>query len=252
MRTIAIANQKGGSGKTTTAVNVAACLAEKGSRTLLVDLDAQGSATTWLGVEAGGGELLEVLTEGADLAGAVVETEIENLAVVAGGEWLIGADRKLSGEAGAEAILAPGIKRLSGFDYCLIDTAPSLALVALNGLVAAGEVLIPVECRVMALAGLAQLRDTLGIVQERLNPDLAVAGIVGCRLDRRTRHSPEVLAELRRQCGREVYRTAIRECVKLSEAAGFQKPITSYASSSNGAEDYRALTAEILKRRKDR
>jgi chromosome partitioning protein len=159
----------------------------------------------------------------------------------------MGAEKALAREVGAETILRRQIQLLprNRWDYILMDCPPALGTVTVNALVAAKEVLVPVEAHIMTLLGLAQLLTTVEIVQERLNPELAITGILPCRVDGRTRHAARVVEELRREFGKKVFRTVIRENVGLAEAPAFCRPITEYKSGSHGAEDYRALAREL-------
>ena len=248
MRTVAIANQKGGTAKTATAVNLAAALAERGRRVLVVDLDPQANASAWFGVRDDGGGLLDVLTDRGQLADLVRRTSVEGVDLVAATPALVGAERALAAEVGAETLLRRKLGKLPAgrWDYVIFDTPPTLGILTLSALVASREVLVPVECHAVALAGLAQLLQTLDAVRDRLNPELTVAGVLACRLDGRTRHAQDVLDELRAKLGRQVLKTAIRESVRFAEAWSFAKPVTAYASASTGAEDYRALAGEIV------
>lgn len=248
MRTIAVVNQKGGSGKTTTAVNLAAALAELGRRVLLIDLDPQASASSWLGIGDGGRGLLDVLTDNGNLADITDETDITDLEAIPASMWLVGAEKALAGEVGAELILRREIGKLpaSRWDYLLMDCPPSLGILTVNALAAADEVLIPVEAHVMALSGLAQLLQTIEVVRERLNPQLRVGGILPCRVDSRTRHAKEIVQALRERFGAQVYATIIRENVRLAEAPSFAQPITAYDPHSPGAQDYRDAAREMV------
>lgn len=253
MRRIAVTNQKGGSGKTTTAVNMGAALGEAGRRVLVIDLDPQASATGWLGVKEGGRGLLDVFTEGRDLGALVQPTESPGVDVVPASAWLVGVDKALAGEVGAETILRRALERLpQRWDFVLVDCPPSLGLLAVSALAACPEVLVPVETRVMALAGLAGLVQTVERVRDRLNPQLQLAGLLACRVDARTRLSQDVVGTLRERFAADVFKTVIRENVRLAEAPSFGKPITQYDPRSAGAEDYRAAAAELVARgRKD-
>ena len=250
MRTIACVNQKGGSGKTTTAVNLAAALGERGQRVLLIDLDAQASASSWLGIPDGGRGLLDMFAGQTEARSLVREASAPNVDIIPSSAWLVGVEKALAGEVGAETILRSKLGALisavpSRWDVILLDCAPSLGILTVNALAAAREVLVPVEAHVMALSGLAQLLQTVSVVQERLNPELEIAGIVACRVDARTRHSQEIVAQLRERFGEKVYRTAIRENIRLAECPSFGQPITQYDSRSAGAQDYRALAEEV-------
>lgn len=250
MRTIAITNQKGGSAKTTTAVNLAAALAEREKRVLVVDLDPQASASSWLGSVDEGRGLFEVLADNGNLTDLVRQSNVEGVDLVPASPWLVGAEKALASEPGAEAVLRGALSRLPPrWDFVLLDCPPSLGLLAVSALTAAREVLVPVEARVMALAGLAGLTRTVERIQERTNPDLVLTGILACRLDSRTNLSREVVESLRSRFGRLVFRATVRENVRLAEAPSFRQPITTYAPRSSGAEDYRAVAAELLRRK---
>lgn len=249
MRTIAIVNQKGGTGKTTTAVSLGATLAEKGKRVLLVDLDPQYSTTTWLATNIVGRGVFDIFAEPAatNLIDLVKDTSTPNLSLVGASAWLVGAEKALSTEPGAETIFREKVAALpvDSFDYLLIDCAPTLGVLTVNALTAAKEVLVPVECHVMGLQGLAQLLQTVDLVRKRLNPHLRIAGILACRLDQRTNHGTEIVAKLRSRFP-ETFRTAIRENIRLAECPSMGEPITAYAPNSSGAEDYQALAEEII------
>jgi len=249
MRSIAITNQKGGSGKTTTAVNLAAALGESKRRVLVVDLDPQASASAWLGVKDAKRELLDVLLDGRPLAGAVRATTAPNVDVAPSSAWLVGAEKALAGEVGAETLLRARLAELPAdrWDYVLLDCPPSLGLLTVNALSAVREVLVTVEAHVMALAGVAQLMQTVRVVQERLNPELRVGGILACRVDVRTRHSREVVEHLRQGFGDLVYKTVIRENVRLAECPSFALPILAYDRRTTGTWDYQGLASEIVK-----
>ncbi|MGE0009831.1 MAG: ParA family protein [Candidatus Babeliales bacterium] len=248
MRTIAVINQKGGSGKTTTAVNLAAGLAENKRNVLLIDLDPQGSTSSWLGVSDGDGKsLYDVFVNKVHIDAIITRTEVEYLDAVPASNWLFGLDKALAHEVGSETILKQQFKKLSGkYDYVLIDCPPNLGILTINALTAVQEVIIPVEARVMALSGLVQLMQTIDVIKERLNKDLHIAGIVPCRVDGRTKHAKEVVSALESNFKGMLYKTAIRENVRLSEAPSFTKPITEYDTRSYGAFDYRSLASEVI------
>lgn len=249
MRQIAVTNQKGGSGKTTTAVNLGAALGEMGKSVLVLDLDPQASASAWFGVKDGGRGLLDVLAEGQTLAPLVQATSAPGVDLIPSSTWLVGVEKVLAGEPGTETLLRRALERLpQRWDFVIVDCPPSLGLLAVSALAACGEVLVPVETRVMALAGLASLVQTVERVRERLNPALRIAGLLACRVDARTRLSQDVVQTLRERFGDDVLNTVIRENVRLAEAPSFAKPITLYDGRSAGAEDYRAAAAELLKR----
>jgi chromosome partitioning protein len=249
MRAIAVSNHKGGSGKTTTAVNLAACLGDRGQRVLLIDLDPQASASTWCGVHAPQRDISEAFLHGEALQTLVVGTAWPGVDVVPATPSLMGLEKALASEVGAETLLRRALSRdalAASWDYVLVDCPPALGLLTINALAAVRDVLVPVEAHVLALAGLAQLLRVLGVVQERLNPELTSPRILACRVDGRTRHAQEVLDDLRRRFGDGVFTTTIRENVRLAECPSFAQPIIGYDSRSAGAADYRALADEIL------
>ncbi|HOP78936.1 MAG TPA: ParA family protein [Armatimonadota bacterium] len=247
MRTIATVNQKGGSGKTTTAVNLAAALGEKGRRVLVIDLDPQCSATSWLGVHPEDKGIFSIFADNGNIGNVIINTDVSGVSVAPATAWLVGAEKALAGEVGAETLLKRAIGQLDNrYDYILIDCPPALGILTVNALAAVKEVLVPVEAHVMALAGLAQLLNTVSLVQTRINADLAITGILACRVDGRTRHSQEVVTQLRERFEDLVFATVIRENVRLAEAPSFGQPVTVYDSRSNGAADYRALAAEVI------
>lgn len=248
MKTIAVANQKGGSGKTTTAVTVAACLGELGRRVLLVDLDPQASATMWLGAHDAGPELYEVMTGERLLPDVIRGTAFTGVSVVPAHKSLAGVERVLAADGvGADTVLQRALKRVDGFDYVLLDCPPTLGYLTINGLVAADSVVVPVEARVIALAGVGRLLEIVERVGEvRAQGRLRVLGIVACRVSR-TRHAREVVDLLRKRYGTAVFETVVRETIRLGEAPAYG-PVTVYDSQGPGAVDYRALTREIVKR----
>jgi len=249
VRTLAFVNQKGGVGKTTSAVNVAAALAEKGKRVLLVDLDPQGCASSWCGVREDGKGLLEVLSGNGSISDLVAISGIPGVDVVPASEWLSSADRALASEVGAETMLRRSFSRLpKKWDFLLVDCPPALGLLVVSSLVAVREVFVPVEASTMALGGLARLVQTVERVRERLNPDLQLAHILAVRVDARTLLARDVVARLREKFGDLVLETVVRESVRFREAWSFSKPITTYDPNGPGAEDYRAVAAEVLRR----
>lgn len=248
MKTLAVTNQKGGSGKTTSAVNLAAALGEKGLRVLVVDLDPQASASAWLGVSDGGRGLLDAFVDKAHLDDLVHDTNAEGVGLIPASSWLANAERSLAGEPGAELIFRKAVRRLKGWDFLLVDCPPALGLLTVSALAAVEEVLVPVEPSPMALAGVARLEETVDLVADRLNEGLKVAHLLACRVDTRTTLAREVLEALRERFGERVFSSSVRETVRLREAWGYSQPITQYDPRGHGAEDYRAVAAELLKR----
>ena len=241
--------QKGGSGKTTTTVNLAATLAEKGLRVLVVDVDPQANATTWFAIPNTPKGLFACLCENARIESIVVKSAVSGVDVAPSSAWLVGAERALMAELGAETILRRRLKEVADrYDIALIDTPPTLGILTVGALVAADQVLVPVEAHVLALNGLAQLMTTIGTVRDRLNEKLELLGIVASRVDARTRHSVEVVEELRKRFPADTCKTVIRENIRLAEAPSFGQPITVYDTRSAGAEDYRALAVELMGR----
>jgi chromosome partitioning protein len=260
MRSIALINQKGGVGKTTTAVNLGACLAEAGRRVLLVDMDPQANLSTWLlGPAAEDLETTigEILLGKASLTDAIMEVEAPKQSLIPSGLHLSGVERMLAGEMAAEGILkrefektqfeaGVGDPEFDEYDYVLFDCPPSLGLLTLNALSAAREVIIPVQAKVLALNGVANLRRVIGVIRERLNPGLEVSGILLCMTDSRTNLSREVESSARSHFGPLVYRSMIRENVRVAESPSHFLPITRYAGSNPAAEDYRNFCREVL------
>jgi chromosome partitioning protein len=247
-RAIAIANQKGGVGKTTTAVNLGAGLAEIGYRVLVVDLDPQGNATTGLGINPRSLEssVYDVLMNDAPLEDSIEPTAVRNLFVVPATIDLAGAEIELVPTFSRELKLRRAIDSQAGeFDFTLIDCPPSLGLLTVNGLAAAGEVLVPIQCEYYALEGLGQLLKNIQLVQSNLNPRLELSTIVLTMYDARTRLADQVSREVREHFGGKVCRTIVPRTVRLSEAPSFGQPINVFDPSSRGATAYRELAKEV-------
>ena len=249
---ISMCNQKGGVGKTTTTINLGAGLAEYGRRVLLVDFDPQGSLSVGLGINP---HTLEnsiytlLMTLRDDVHGVIQPTEIEGMDLLPANIDLSAAEVQLVSEVAREQTLKRVIDRIRGeYDMILIDCAPSLGLLTINALAASDYVIMPLECEFFALRGIALLTDTIEKVQDRLNPDLEVLGILGTMFDPRTLHAREVMERVVQAFGDVVFHTVIKRTIKFPETTVAGEPITSYASSSPGAQAYRDLAKEVLAR----
>jgi chromosome partitioning protein len=250
-RIVAIANQKGGVGKSTTAVNLAAALAEVGHKVLVMDLDPQGNASTGLGIDPARrtSGTYQILSQGTPAEEAVMETAVSGVWAIPSTIDLAGAEIELVGQLSRETALARAIESVAAaYHFVFLDCPPSLGLITVNALTAADELLVPIQCEYYALEGLGQLLRNVRLIQQNLNPRLRLTGIVLTMYDRRTKLSEQVVAEVRRYFGARVYDTIIPRTVRLSEAPGFGRPITAYDSSSKGAKSYRRLAQEFLSR----
>lgn len=246
MRKIAIVNQKGGVGKTTTAVNLAAALALLGRKVLVVDLDPQSNTTINFGLNPHALKLTSysVLTGQAPAQKAIQKVR-DNLWLLPSNIHLAGAEMELANEIGRESLLKERLADQTDFDFALIDSPPSLGVINVNGLCYATEVFIPIQCEFFALNGISLLLRTIDLVRKRLNPALEITGIVACMYNPSRTLARDVMAEIEKFFGARVFKTKIRVNVKLAEAPSFGKTVFEYAPESHGAEDYLALAREV-------
>ena len=248
-RIIAVANQKGGVGKTTTSVNLAACLAKLGKKVLLVDIDPQGNSTGGLGIDKRRCEktVYDCLINEEPMANVLIPTQYENLDVCPSNLDLSGAEIELISVMGRENRLKESLKSVRDvYDYILIDTPPSLGLITINTLTAADSVLIPIQCEFYALEGVSQLVETIKRIKKALNPSLFIQGIVMTMYDARTNLAVQVVDEVKRFFPDKVYKTIIPRNVRISEAPGFGRPVIYYDAASKGAEAYMELADEVI------
>lgn len=249
-RTIAVTNQKGGVGKTTTSVNLSACLAYLGKKVLLIDIDPQGNATSGVGVNKGETQhcIYDVLIDDEDIKGVIKETKVENLSLVPATIQLAGAEVELVSTISREVRLKHALDDVKdNYDYVIIDCPPSLGLLTINALTAADAVIIPVQCEFYALEGLSQLLSTVRLVQKHLNQELYIDGVVLTMLDARTNLGIQVIEEVKKYFQEKVYKSIIPRNVRLSEAPSHGEPIIIYDSKSRGAELYLELAREVIK-----
>uniref|UniRef100_A0A7V4DHH5 ParA family protein n=1 Tax=Candidatus Caldatribacterium californiense TaxID=1454726 RepID=A0A7V4DHH5_9BACT len=252
---VAVANQKGGVGKTTTCVNLGACLAERGEQVLIVDIDPQGNATSGLGIERRTLTqcVYDLLINGVEAGELLKETEVQGLWLLPATIRLAGGEVELATLPNRETRLREGLKHLlPSFDWILVDCPPSLGLLTINALTFAHAVLVPIQCEYYALEGLGQLMTTITMVRSALNPRLELLGVLLTMFDPRTNLSQEVVKEVQRVFQEKVFRSIIPRSVRLSEAPSYGKPITLYEGTSRGAQAYRELAEEVLERVHDK
>ena len=246
-KVIAIANQKGGVGKTTTAVNLSACLASMGKKVLVIDTDPQGNCTSGLGIQSTDKNIYDCIIGTAKIHEAIYPTNMNHLSVVTSGQALAGAEIELVGETGRENKLKESIADIrDAYDYILMDCPPSISLLTLNALVAADSVLVPIQCEYYALEGLGYLTNTINYIRNSLNPKLNIEGILMTMFDARTNLSLQVVEEVKKYFAKKVYKTIIPRNVRLSEAPSFGEPIINYDATSKGAEAYMNLAKEVV------
>lgn len=251
-RVISIANQKGGVGKTTTAINLSACLSEIGQKVLTIDIDPQGNTTSGLGVDKHAVEnnVYALLLGENTIEECIIETEIENQSLISSDVNLAGAEIELIGIDEKEYILKKAISKIKdNYDFIIIDCPPSLNMLTVNALTASDTVLVPIQCEYYALEGLSQLIHTIDLVQQRLNPELHIDGIVFTMYDVRTNLSNQVVENVRTNLDTKIYDTLIPRNIRLAEAPSHGLPINMYDTKSAGAESYRMLAKEVMERK---
>ena len=252
-RVIAVANQKGGVGKTTTAINLSACLAEKGQKVLAIDMDPQGNMTSGLGIDKDEVEknIYDLMIGQAGVDEVLQKEAIENLDVIPTSIDLSAAEIELIGVDDKEFIIRNAVQPIKDdYDYIIIDCPPSLSMLTINAMTTADSVLVPIQCEYYALEGLSQLIHTVELVKERLNPVLEIEGVVFTMYDARTNLSLQVVENVKGNLQQKIYKTIIPRNIRLAEAPSHGMPINLYDSRSTGAESYRMLAQEVIKRKK--
>ena len=246
---IAVTNQKGGVGKTTTSVNLSACLASEGKKTLLLDCDPQGNSTSGLGIEDYELTIYDCLADPDKAQDSIVKTKYANLSVIPSSPNLSAVEIELAYEDKREFFLSEVLDKIKNdFDFIIIDSPPALGMITINILTASDSVLIPIQCEYYALEGLSQLISTIRMIKKKLNPHIEIEGVLGTMYDGRTNLSIQVLDEVKKYFPDKVYKTIIPRNVRLSEAPSFGEPIIKYDRTSKGADAYMALAKEIIRK----
>lgn len=253
-RIIAISNQKGGVGKTTTAINLSACLAEKGKKVLTIDMDPQGNTTSGLGIDKSKVESTsyELLLGNVKIEDTITLSIVENLFVVPSERGLAGAEIELIGKEDREYILKKEVDRIRDeYDFIIIDCPPSLNTLTVNAMTTADSIIVPIQCEYYALEGLSELMYTIQLVKERLNTELEIEGVVFTMYDARTCLSLQVVENVKENIDKNIYKSIIPRNVRLAEAPSYGQPINLYSPRSAGAEAYRALADEVIENNKN-
>lgn len=248
-RIIAVANQKGGVGKTTTTINLSSCLAEKGKKVLVVDLDPQGNATSGLGIDKNSLEntIYEVLRNECSLEECIIQEQYENLSVLPANRNLAGAELELITQDNMQFMVKEKLDTIKEqYDFILIDCPPALGMLTVNSMTAADSVLVPIQCEFYALDGLSQLIYTIDLIKQSLNPELQIDGVVFTMYDSRNNLSLQVVENVKENLNQNIYKTLIPRNVRLAEAPSYGMPINIYSSKSAGAQSYRSLAKEVI------